>query len=286
MASLIRRLTLLVVILICARRIDSILGKRSTVQIVENKIRTTYTNQNARINASVNKLTRGGSIESINVNEEQYKISLSPLAFASIFAFLGGWTHALCNQKFDVYTAMVSGHYINMSVLLARREWRQALWRISIIGSYFSGVVGGRVIELRCISNKNEVGDDSKEPYASDNRHFKIIAALVVVLFAMAEKLPIFELHMLTFGYGLIYPSVSAKLGGTITHLLTGHTTNIARLVGANQTHHTGMKTSVCVVVSVLTGTVFGAISMGMLGEKFPYFAILGILYALMLLLL
>jgi len=284
MAILIPRLRFLVAIMICARSVDAKLGKRSTVQILENKIVRTTNQGTSYATVNFRDLIRGGAIESVDVDEEQYKISLSPLAFASIFAFLGGWTHALCNQKFDVYTAMVSGHFINMSVLLARKEWRQALWRISIIGSYFSGVVSGRVIELRCISNPNEV--NGKEPYTSDNQHFKIIAALVVVLFSMAEKLPIFGIHMLTFGYGLIYPSVSAALGGTITHLLTGHTTNIARLVGANQTHHIGMKTSLCVLVSVLMGALFGTIAMGILGEEFPYFATLGFFYASMLILL
>lgn len=221
----------------------------------------------------------------ITTNDEQYKISLSPLAFMSIFAFLGGWSHALCNKRFDAYTAMVSGHIINMSVSLAEKDWKEAFWRMSIIGSYFGGVSTGRYIEMKCEGGKDEKNKGVKDA-AQNNQHFKIIAALVVVIFALAEKLEKVQVDLLTFGYGLIYPAASSYLGGTIVHLLTGHTTNVARLVGANQIHHKGMKTSVCILSSVILGAIFGTKSMSVLGADFPYFTMLGFLYAAVLLLL
>mmetsp|Transcript_24184 Transcript_24184/g.50678 ORF Transcript_24184/g.50678 Transcript_24184/m.50678 type:complete len:292 (-) Transcript_24184:159-1034(-) len=223
---------------------------------------------------------RGGDIQDVS-DDEKYKISLSPLAFASIFGFLGGWSHSICNKKFDVYTAMVSGHIINMSILLAEKQWKKALWRMSVIGSYFGGVASARSIELKCEESKTVDNNAS-----ATNPHFKIIAALVVVIFAIADKLEKTKIALLTFGYGLVYPSVSASLGGTITHLLTGHTTNVARLVGANKMRNKGMKTSVCILGSVITGGVFGINSLVVLGDDFPYFTLLGFLYAAVLLLL
>lgn len=245
-------------------------------------------NKSSLVNAESPHLgTRGGAIQAV-ADEENYKISLSPLAFSSIFAFLGGWSHALCNKKFDAYTAMVSGHIINMSVSLAENQWREAFRRMSIVGSYFGGVVSGRFIELKCENSTVDKVDKGKvvKDVSPTNKHFKIIAAIVVVTFAMAEKLEKIQVNLLTFGYGLIYPSVSATLGGTILHLLTGHTTNVARLVGANQIHHKGMKTSICMLGSVICGAIFGRNAMVIFGEEFPYFSMLGLLYAAFLLLL
>eukprot|EP00579_Thalassiosira_antarctica_P005272 CAMPEP_0201897610 /NCGR_PEP_ID=MMETSP0902-20130614/46906_1 /ASSEMBLY_ACC=CAM_ASM_000551 /TAXON_ID=420261 /ORGANISM="Thalassiosira antarctica, Strain CCMP982" /LENGTH=286 /DNA_ID=CAMNT_0048430521 /DNA_START=23 /DNA_END=883 /DNA_ORIENTATION=- len=227
---------------------------------------------------SSNFYRRGGDIQ--EVSDEKYKISLSPLAFTSIFGFLGGWSHALCNKQFDVYTAMVTGHILNLSIFLAEKNWKEALSRISIIGSYFGGVASARSLELKCERGRLEG--------TSNNHHFKIIATLVVVIFSIADmtKLEKAKIALLTFGFGLVYPSVSAALGGTITHLMTGHTTNVARLVGAKQMRHRGMKTSVCVLGSVITGGFFGTKVLGLLGDEFPYFTVLGFLYAAALLLL
>jgi len=233
--------------------------------------------------ASIPSLTRygrGGVIQDVS-DDEKYTISLSPLAFASIFGFLGGWCHTLCNKKFDVYTAMVSGHIINMSIFLAEKRWKEALWRMSIIGSYFGGVASARSIELKC--ERSRTVDEAASP---NSRHFKIIAALVASIFTISDKLEKIQIALLAFGFGLVYPSVSAAIGGTIPHLLTGHTTNVARLVGANQMYHKGMKTSICVICSVITGGIFGTNAIGVLGSDFPFFTLLGFLYAGVLLLL
>jgi uncharacterized membrane protein YoaK (UPF0700 family) len=231
---------------------------------------------------------RGGALQT-TTNDEQYKISLSPLAFMSIFGFLGGWSQALCNKKFDSFTAMVTGHIINMSIFIAEKQWRQAFRRMSVAVSYFSGVAIARFIEINCEKSTN---DKSKAVTVKDkdvtpnNQHFKVIAGLVIFIFALSEKLEKIQVNLLTFGYGLIYPAVSATLGGTIVHLLTGHTTNVARLVGANQVHHKGMKTSVCILGSVISGAIFGTNAMAVLGDEFPYFTMLGSLFAAVLLLL
>lgn len=203
----------------------------------------------------------------------------------SIFAFLGGWSHALCGKKFDAYTAMVSGHIINMSVFLAEKKWKEAFWRMSVAGSYFGGAASGRYIELKCQGSKDEQSKALKDA-DPNNQHFKLIAGLVVIIFAMAEKLDKIQVNLLTFGFGLIYPAASSYLGGTILHLLTGHTTNVARLVGGNQRHHKGMKTSVCIIGSVIFGAIFGINVINLLGPDFPCVAMLGVLYAGVLLLL
>lgn len=218
------------------------------------------------------------------MTDEKYDISLSPLAFATIFGFLGGWTHVLCNKQFDVYTAMVSGHIVNMSIYIAEKNWKEALWRLSIIGSYFGGVAAGRTVELKC--ETREKGDNSSSNGGTGTGHFKIIAPLIVAIFAISEKLTSAKIALLTFGYGLMYPSVSASLGGTITHLMTGHTTSVARNLGANTMRNQGVKTSVCLIGSIVIGGIFGTKVLGALGDDFPYFGLLGVLYALALLLL
>lgn len=284
-----RGLTILLAVATCAKIVNAGFTANKSVMQFDSKHHQSskyndYRNEIAIISCD-NLCNRGGAIQSVN-NEEQYKISLSPLAFSSIFAFLGGWSHALCNRKFDVYTAMVSGHIINMSILLAEKQWKKALWRVSVIGSYFVGVASGRCIEIRCMENQDEKRKTLKHKDASPvTEHFKIIALLVVFVFSIAEKLEKIQVNLLAFGYGLIYPAVSATLGGTITHLLTGHTTNIARLVGARQTHHKGMKTSAVILGSLIAGAIFGINAFRVLGEEFPFFTMLGFIYAAALLL-
>lgn len=173
---------------------------------------------------------------------------------------------------------MVSGHIVNMSIYLAEKNWKEAAWRISIVGSYFGGVAAARSVELRCQTEEDYEGGST--------RHFKIIAPAVVAIFCIADKLTKAKVALLTFGNGLIYPSVSASLGGTITHLMTGHTTSVARNVGGNTMRNLGVKTSICVIGSVVIGGIFGVTLLGVLGDDFPYFSMLGVLYALALLLL
>ena len=242
------------------------------------------------------QITRGGGIQ--DDDKEQYNISLSPLAFCSIFGFLGGSTQIICNQKFDIFTAMMTGHFLNMSILFAEKQWKEMIWRCCIILSYVSGTIFGRSIEVRyerqalqSIDDKGtEVVNQSsvqRQQQRSNNAHFKILAPLVFVIFAIADKMnDRGKITLLVFGNGLIYPSVSYALGGTITHLMTGHTTNVSRLVGGGQVHHKGMKTSLCILGSIIAGGVFGTKVLGLLGDDFPYFSILGFFYGCAMLLL
>lgn len=223
---------------------------------------------------------KGGDIQ--DDGDEKLRITLSPLAFMSIFAFLGGWSHAICNRMFDCYTSLMTGHFLNMSIELAERDWKQVLWRMSTICSYAGGAATARSIELKFerLKEKDAAANEST------NQHFKMIAPIVFVLFIIADKLAKGKVTLLSFTYGLFYPSVSAALGGTITHLLTGHTTNVARLIGAKQMQHKGMKTSTCILCSVVCGAVFGTSVVELLGDEFPFFSVLGVLYATALLLL
>ena len=227
---------------------------------------------------------RGGDIQQQDGDDEKLKISLSPLAFMSIFGFLGGWSHAVCNRKFDCYASLMTGHLLNMSIFLAEKNWKEALWRMSIICSYAGGAATARSIELKF--EEKDTAAAAAAAAVSTNQHFNMIAPIVFALFIIADRLERGKIALLSFGYGLFYPSVSAALGGTITHLMTGHTTNVARLVGGKQMHHKGMKKSTYILCSVISGAVFGTRVMGLLGEDFPYFSVLGVLYFTSLLLM
>ena len=191
---------------------------------------------------------------------------------------------------------MMTGHFLNMSILFAEKQWKEMIWRCCIILSYVSGTIFGRSIEVRYERQLLQSLDDKgievqqqqpKQQQRSSNTHFKILAPLVFVIFAIADKMnDKAKITLLCFGNGLIYPSVSYALGGTITHLMTGHTTNVSRLVGGGQVHHKGMKTSLCILGSIIVGGAFGTKVLGLLGDDFPYFSILGFFYGCALLLL
>lgn len=178
---------------------------------------------------------------------------------------------------------MVSGHIVNMATLLEEGRWREALWRLSVIGSYFGGAASARSIEVAC----DDDDGDGEVGGAARNRHFKILAPLVAAVFAAAEaSREGAQVAVLAFGHGLIFPSATAALGGTIPHLLTGHTTNVARRAGAGDFRSRGLRTSLRVLGAVVGGAVVGARLLGRLGEPFPHFALLGCLYAAALTLL
>lgn len=225
---------------------------------------------------SYNIHRRGGNVHEVR-SDEKHKISLPPLALVTMFGFLGGWSHALCNKKFDCFTAMVSGHILNMATFLAEERWGEALWRLSIVGSYFGGAASARSIEVTC--DGGGVGGPAR-------RHFRVLAPLVAAVFAVAEAWEGATVAILAFGHGLVFPSATAALGGTIPHLLTGHTTNVARRTGARDTRGPGMTTSLCVLSAVVGGAVFGTRLLAQLGDVFPHFALLGCLYAVALSLL
>ncbi|KAL7552074.1 hypothetical protein ACHAWF_015326 [Thalassiosira exigua] len=230
--------------------------------------------------------TRGGGDRSRSAGDGgPSKPSLPPLAFASLFGFLGGCSHVICNRYFDVYTSLLTGHYLNLSTLAAEGNWRKAAWRASILGSYVGGTALARAVEVRC-ERSAEGGADA----ATKNGHFKLLAPMALASLAIADRLADAKVALLAFGYGLIYPSVTFALGGTILHLMTGHTNNVSRQLGGSLAgkpmNRGATKASLCTLASVFSGAVFGVKLMGMLGKEFPYFTVLGLIYATAMLLL
>jgi len=228
----------------------------------------------------VTLFNRGGNLDVAT----KRNIILSPLAFASIMALLAGYSHVLCLQKFRTFAAMMSGNIISMSIDMAGKRWNDALWKSSLFGGYFLGTASVRSIELLC--------------HRKGHEHLKIVAPIVAVVFATAEKLIGSSsnylsdgktfIFLLTLGYGMVYASVTQALNGTITQLLTGHLTKLGsaipdRFLGPTKQWNKGIMTSVCILGSFVIGCTFGSQVLHVVSEDFPVFAILGSVYALVL---
>ena len=133
---------------------------------------------------------------------------------------------------------------------------------------------------------------------STPNQHLKFIAPIVAALFAIADRLILSStnnghnaysyMQILALDYGMTYASANRALNATITQLLTGHVTKVGgaisdHIVSADGEWIKGTSTSVCILGSFIGGGVLGTVIEKILPMNFPYFALLGIVYALVL---
>lgn len=207
---------------------------------------------------------------------------IHPLFFSSAMATMAGCSHVLCIQKFQVYAAMMTGNVIGLGVAFAEGNMNEIKFRLSMVGSYFAGTVCARSIEQSC-------GEVYK-----DKRHHTVVAPAVVAMFAIADRIPADhqkrKLVLLSAAYGMVYATASQALNATITQLMTGHITKLGtavsdRLRNANGHWNAGTLPSFCILGSFILGCTFGARIFVLLKQEQPIFTVIGVIYAILLLL-
>jgi uncharacterized membrane protein YoaK (UPF0700 family) len=114
-------------------------------------------------------------------------------------------------------------------------------------------------------------------------------------MFAIADRIPADhqkrKLVFLSTAYGMVYATASQALNGTITQLMTGHVTKLGtavsdRLRNANAGHwNAGTLPSFCILGSFILGCTFGARIFVLLKQEQPIFTVIGVIYAILLLL-
>jgi uncharacterized membrane protein YoaK (UPF0700 family) len=132
-----------------------------------------------------------------------------------------------------------------------------------------------------------------------------VIAPIVIVIFAIAEKLLSstsssssegkykIVIPILALGYGMVYATANRALNATMTQLLTGHVTKLGSsfsdyLIGGGSKPWSGKKEvimSSCILASFVSGGVVGSRLLALVATGFPLFALLGLVYALVLVL-
>lgn len=230
-----------------------------------------------------------------------------PLSLASIFAFLAGYSNVLCYSKFQCYATMMTGNIVTMSIYLGEQQWKDALWRCTFVVCFLVGSVISRVIELggqRCSSSSSSSRSGMTVSQQKQN-HCKVIAPIVIVIFAIAEKLLSstsssssegkykIVIPILALGYGMVYATANRALNATMTQLLTGHVTKLGSsfsdyLIGGGSKPWSGKKEvimSSCILASFVSGGVVGSRLLALVATGFPLFALLGLVYALVLVL-
>ena len=239
-----------------------------------------------------------------------------PQILASIFAFLAGYSNVLCYHKFQCYATMMTGNIVTMSMFLAEQNWGEALWRCTLVACYLIGSSLVRAIELQCqkctTTTTTTSSSDSSGALVSQQRkqHYKVIAPIVAAIFAIAEKLLSSStsssykivVPMLALGYGMTYATANRALDATMTQLLTGHITKLGTLfsdytfgrssaaASAVESHPSSGKKkeaimSSCILSSFVFGGIVGSRLLSLVATGFPHFALLGLIYALVLML-
>jgi uncharacterized membrane protein YoaK (UPF0700 family) len=186
-------------------------------------------------------------------------------------AMLAGFSDVVCIKRFYCYAAMMSGNVVTTAIALGEKNWDEAFFRLSLIGSYFVGATGVRCIERICRHQKR-------------NAHLKVVALMVVVLFNIARD----NIPLLALSYGMVYASANQALNMTITQLLTGHITKLGtsladRVLAGEKKWNKGSLTSLCIISSFVLGGMFGTWIYSSGGRN--VFATLGFVYGLLLVL-
>lgn len=208
-------------------------------------------------------------------------------AAMTILPFLAGISNAICQHKFDCYATMMTGNTVSMSIALSEGRWNDVILKLSLIIGYAIGVAGGKSLESTCRRRHQQQGTTLY------TNHLGTIAPIVAAIFAMAEvggrggwRWNIAPL--LAGGYGMIYSSAQRTLGPTISHVVTGHWMKLGeatsdRFTLAAKRWNDGAGKSIRVIGCFVIGVVVGMHLLRIMDERFPFFASLGVLYALVL---
>ena len=260
--------------------------------IYHEKAKTDYRSSGS----SLQLQNRGGNIDSDSSNKLQRSNSIQPLAFASIMASLAGCSDAICYKRFNCYAAMMSGNVVTLSIAIAERQWKDVMWKASLIGSYMLGSASVRSIET-FVSRR--FTSEYPTSQAKQRKHHKVVASIIVVVFAIANEILLKnddDSHvtklaegyaLLAWGYGMVYATANQALNGTITQLLTGHITKMGTaisdvLFGRSITDTTKdmYKFSACILGSFIIGGIIGG---QFVSSDLPLFSLLGVIYAIVL---
>ena len=232
-----------------------------------------------------------------------------------ILAFLAGTSNAICQRRFDCFASMMTGNAIAASTALSERRWNDALFRSSLVGGYAIGTACARSVESTCRDRqlRRRMGDDGPAAGSEDDaHHLGIVAPIVAAIFAAAEIMGDrrvcgrggWNVPLLAAGYGMVYSSANRALGPTMTHVVTGHVTKLSESMSdrflpcgyddddgrslsseARRRDRDGVHTSARVLSSFVAGVVVGVRLLNLLADDwgFPFFAIIGVVYALVL---
>jgi uncharacterized membrane protein YoaK (UPF0700 family) len=213
-------------------------------------------------------------------------------AAMTLLPFLAGVSNAVCQRKFDCYATMMTGNTVSMSIALSEGRWDDVILKLLLIIGYAIGVAGGKSLESMS-QRRQQQKQQSKSGTAVYTNHMTTIAPIVAVIFAIVEvggrglwrwnTAP-----LLAGGYGMIYSSAQRMLGPTITHVVTGHWMKLGeatsdRFALGTKRWNDGAGKSIRVIVCFVVGVVVGMHLLRILDERFPFFASLGVLYALVL---
>ena len=203
---------------------------------------------------------------------------IHPLFFSSSMAALAGCSHVICIKRFQIYAAMMTGNIIGFGVAVAEGDMSEAKFRLSLIGSFFSGTICARSLESRSL--------------CKDKQHHKVVASLAVGMFAIADRIPDskIKLALLSAAYGLVYATANYALNATITQLMTGHVTKLGaaisdRVGSTNRCFNSGTVTSFSILASFTIGCAIGAKIFMAINQEKPIFTIIGAIYAILLIL-
>lgn len=227
---------------------------------------------------------RGGGGDVLRV---QTTDSFSRNAAMTTLPFLAGISNAICQHKFDCYATMMTGNTVSMSIALSEGRWNDVIIKLSLIIGYAIGVAGGKSLESTCRRRHQQQGTTLY------TNHLGTIAPVVAAIFAIAEVGDRGGLRwniapLLAGGYGMIYSSAQRTLGTTITHVVTGHWMKLGeatsdRFTSAAKRWNDGAGKSIRVIGWFVMGVVVGMHLLRIMDERFPFFACLGVLYALVL---
>lgn len=207
---------------------------------------------------------------------------IHPLFFSSSMAAIAGCSHVICFKRYQCYAAMMTGNVVNFAVALADSNLSEAKFRLSMIGSYFAGTICSRLIERREVYKQDK-----------DKQHHKIVATIVVGMFAIVDKMPDdqkMKLFLLSAAYGIVYATANQALNSIVTQLMTGHITKLGtgvadRLRSANRCWNEGTLMSCCILCSFTIGCTLGARIFVFIDNEEPVFTVIGVIYAILLLL-
>ena len=234
------------------------------------------------------RFSRGGSIDEASSVVSKERRTIHPLAFASIMAGLAGCSDVICLQKFNCYATMMTGNVITLSLAISEQQLKDVLWRMSLIGSYVIGAASVRCIELLYQESLSQNTKSSKQ-------HIRVaVAPMIATVFAIANQLITkdigqrYNVAMLALGYGMVY-STANQVVSTITQLLTNHITKLGTLMGTTlstrktSSWNSEASKSVCIIGSFIIGGIFGGHLLQVISTDFPFFTLLGLVYALVL---
>lgn len=241
--------------------------------------------------------------------DTESQATLSKEAYTTLAAYMMGTAAVVCQNRFDCFASVMTGHIISLVTAVTEFEWKDVAKHGSMLTGFGTGVALFRRVDVN-IKNKFELHCRQPAPNVKPVSPSNAVVAAPLILALLCSADIVFHLSrndsaisstllgailrhlslpILSLAFGFCNAAASDATGGVITFAMTGHATAVFRSLADGGI--TGKaRTSARALAGFVSGVALASLAANVQKTrsssiKIPVFSCMGVIFALLLML-